>query len=324
MRAHRFEDEDEGEDDNSDSNSPRLTLTSSSSHDSLRLPTDGLESPLTEPDLDEFLALSDDDIAEAEAGLPATARRPLAMTQTESSMTSTASSHTLSVPSLPNAALFTTPRLLPTPQPIRAHPVATAAAFEAAKIASRFRFDLVYVMNLWPETRSLPPKKSKKGPTSMISSSRRSRCCCMTGKVLAAYGLATMQSPFSMSAAVHSKMLRTAGWIEYRSQDAETSEFARGYACAFYQGRFDRPDMPVLRHEIDRGIVFAAYRKERKDGGDVGSTPSELIELGLSAESLVEMLMDQDEAERRLGSLEGTQFVEFMGPMPRRPSPAFF
>ncbi|KAL2261707.1 hypothetical protein VTK26DRAFT_3580 [Humicola hyalothermophila] len=231
------------------------------------------EPTLQEPSVDDFLALSDDDIADGQSTLrpgkgpqPPIPRLP---------------------PNPPSAPM--PPRIARTYQPLTPCPFlttlpGTAAAFEAARIAIKYRFDLVYVVNLWPSSMShsgrLPnfarfpgipistspardtPSSPPSSPVSVASCSsehdsgfedgqplpsprgrrsRRSSGGGITGRLLAAYGLPTITYPFRISAPVHQKVLRTPGWLEYRSERGVADEFARGYSRAFHTGYYYGP-----------------------------------------------------------------------------------
>ncbi|KAH7319952.1 hypothetical protein B0I35DRAFT_224236 [Stachybotrys elegans] len=235
---------------------------------------------LREPDFSDFLSLSDDDIAE-EAALP-----PMALS--------------ISPPN-PNAAT------LMTLSPPRTSRPATAAAFEAARIANRYDFDLVYVVNLWPDNTSLQPDADV-SPMSLEKP--------MVGRLLAAHGLHHVPSPLQISSNVHAIILRTEGWIEYSNPAAQKHDLARGYACAFYTGQYAGRGGSVdsnashassrsasgrrLSGVPDRGIVFAAYRLPRPSphllGVDLGK--QDLGNLHRDAEALVEMLIDIHVANR--------------------------
>ncbi|KAG6040019.1 hypothetical protein E4U41_001639 [Claviceps citrina] len=237
-------------------------------------------STLREPDLSEFLNLSDDDIAESAPDSPI-----LAPVKENGPSRSPASDLWIS------SSEPLTSRLI-TLTPPRASRPATAAAFEAARIAKRYDFDLVYVVNLWPNT--FCPRTSTQRP--------------MIGRLLAAHGLHHVPCPLEISEEVHTTILRSDGWIEYRDQDALPHDIARGYACAFHTGQYARSGSsrcasPVsgvrLSERIDRGIVFAAYRKPRRND-KLGRTfgEAELGELHRDAEALVEMVIDIQAASR--------------------------
>lgn len=59
--------------------------------------------------------------------------------------------------------------------------------------------------------------------------------------------------------------------------------------------------------EIDRGVVFVAYRRPRGPGGTVHSSAAELDALGRDAETLVELILDFHNERRRWESLQEAQ-----------------
>ncbi|EQL04261.1 hypothetical protein G6O67_002607 [Ophiocordyceps sinensis] len=269
-------------------------------------------STLREPDFNEFLNLSDDDIAES------TPESPLL------------ESHDEARPSLPPMGLSIsssqplTSSLLTLTPPRTSRPAAVAA-FEAARIARRYDFDLVYVVNLWPdhastglcdsELEGAASHESKVGPKPMM------------GRLLAAHGLHHVPSPLQISSLVHTTILRSDGWIEYRNLEAHGHDLARGYASAFYTGQYTRnggsdASGPVsgvrLSERIDRGIVFAAYRKPRPGEDRLGRTfcEEELGELHGEAEALVEMLIDIHVANRLRQPPTQPSVPDETGPMP--------
>ncbi|KAL8356684.1 hypothetical protein RB601_001812 [Gaeumannomyces tritici] len=137
---------------------------------------------LQEPDLGDFLGLSDDDIAESRPpspGLPVEVASPIVKG-------SLAPIHTGDLPVSPRTPSISCRRdsrdppspwakpspNLPPPTPmsvrrISARLSATAnedraaamAAFETARIASRYQFDLIYVINLWPKRKMGNPPR---------------------------------------------------------------------------------------------------------------------------------------------------------------------
>ncbi|OAA49363.1 hypothetical protein NOR_01286 [Metarhizium rileyi] len=261
-------------------------------------------STLREPDFNEFLNLSDDDIAESTPDSPeleALGEGHLALPPTNPSM----SSSSLQA----NSALLTL-------TPPRASRPAAAAAFEAARIARRYDFDLVYLVNLWPDTsKQIPGQDLNSCPKPMI------------GRLLAAHGLDHVPSPLQICALIHTQVLRSDGWIEYRNQDAQSQDLARGYTCAFYTGQYarstsSRTASPVsgvrLSERIDRGIVFAAYRKPRDGEEKLGRNFNEeqLGELHQEAEALVEMVIDIHVANRSRQARTRISLTDETGPIP--------
>ncbi|KAJ0108483.1 hypothetical protein J7T55_002087 [Diaporthe amygdali] len=287
------------------------------------------------------------------------------------------------------------------------------AAFQAARIAKKYDFDFLYVVNFWPKemlhlhrpsetlrhssipstalssptssfskppsilyspisecptTKNSTPRHSLQAPPSEASSNdyhHIADCCpesagpgprtAMAGRLLAAYGLNTLDGPFRAGTRAHRKILRegTDGWIEYRKSDAQDNEFARGYARSYYtasdedeQGgsprRASAPESGksaaasasasrlVTQMEgaisvrqsfssavaagkaaagtrnsaqkgarVNRGIVFAAYRRPRSHGGTVHSSRAELDALEREAQALVDLVLDFHQDRRR-------------------------
>jgi hypothetical protein len=128
---------------------------------------------------------------------------------------------------------------------------------------------------------------------------------------------------------VHKQILRSDGWIEYQNDEAEPDEFARGYACAFYRGQYGGPGAqgdligPSVASKswtenIDRGIVFAAYRKpshgDAKPAADCSK--AQLATIYRDAEALVEMLIDVHKASRLRSPPSQPLYSDETGPMP--------
>ncbi|KAG5974214.1 hypothetical protein E4U55_000073 [Claviceps digitariae] len=122
----------------------------------------------------------------------------------------------------------------------------------------------------------------------------------MMGRLLAAHGLDRLSSPLEISEDVHTNILRSEGWTEFRNQEALPDEIARGFACAFHSGQYSPSASPRclspvsgvrLSEKIDRGIIFAAYRKPRNDNNKLGSDVG-LGDLHRDAEALLEMVID--------------------------------
>ncbi|KAK0657100.1 hypothetical protein B0T16DRAFT_51834 [Cercophora newfieldiana] len=253
-----------------------------------------------EPSVSDFLSLSDEDVA-GDASAPF-ARLPLSSSKPPS----------CALPPNPPGLVLSPQvsagtRLLTLSPPLATRP-ATAAAFEAARIAARYKFDLVYVVNLWPSrigggNSSLGPRLTTEGNVSLHSPRVE-----MTGRLLAAYGLPFIKSPFRISESVHLKVLRTEGWLEYRCENVTSEEFSRGYSCSFYTGhslarRSKSTDRGVSKERKglspNRGIVFAAYKLPRADGCDLQSDEAELASLRMDAETLVNMLIDIHMTQRQ-------------------------
>ncbi|KAL2161639.1 hypothetical protein VTH06DRAFT_8201 [Thermothelomyces fergusii] len=275
---------------------------------------------LKEPSVKDFLSLSDDDIADERVA-----------PRVQHAVSDPPTFPLPPNPSPPSSPIRTRPAfpLLTLSPPLASRPAA-AAAIEAARIATKYKFDLVYVVNLWPShisrsgrsspssqsctvphpvspSRNTPPSSSPGSPGPAAPSSDSD----MTGRLLAAYGLTSIMCPFRISAPVHQKVLRTQGWLEYRNQTGARDEFACGYSCSFYTGYSpvrghggdtagsERQEPQHQDKPANRGIVFAAFRAPRGDGGPVFSDATELEALHKDAEALVDMLINTRTARRR-------------------------
>ncbi|KAG8675196.1 hypothetical protein FPOAC1_001173 [Fusarium poae] len=260
-------------------------------------------STLREPDFNEFFELSDDDIAELapEDIMDVEALIPSASHSTSGSNRS--------------SLLVLTPVL-------HASKPAVAGAFEAARIAARYDFDFVYVVNLWTE------QSQRQADVSINLGSPRTKFRPLAGRLLASYGMENVNAPVQISTASHRKILKTPGWIEYRPQNFRHDEFARGYAHAFHTGQDSGNGSVTSRNSIsssasvqpsnpNRGIVFAAYRAPRADGS-LACTKDDLSSLHKDAEALVEMLVDINVTSQLREPRSPSRQSEDTGPMPTR------
>ncbi|KAK0631680.1 hypothetical protein B0T14DRAFT_7388 [Immersiella caudata] len=256
-----------------------------------------------EPSVSDFLSLSDDDVA-GDTSVPL-ARLPLSSKPPSCALPPDPPGLVLS----PQVSAGT--RLLTLSPPLATRP-ATAAAFEAARIAGRYRFDLVYVVNLWPNRMGSTSSSIAPEELSSSRTTNGTQRVEMTGRLLAAYGLPYIKSPFRISESVHLKVLRTEGWLEYRCENVTAEEFSRGYSCSFYTGHsLGRRSKPTdkgpaegtsrdrKRTPPNRGVVFAAYRLPRADGRDLQSNETQLASLRMDAETLVDLLIDMHMTQRQ-------------------------
>lgn len=255
----------------------------------------GAESPsvFEEPRVQDFLALTADDLAEVRTKVPS--NPPLRLPPPPPVLPPSVRSPAFS-PGRRGSSNMLAP-LAPD----------EVAAFQAARIAKKYDFDFLYVINFWPKEmnhlhRPSDPASHPSIPSSALSSptssyskppsilySPTSECpttknstprhslqapseagsstgsgdfhitdCCpesaagiggprprgaTAGRLLAAYGLNTLDGPFRPGARAHRKILRegTDGWIEYRKTDAKENEFARGYARSYYTSAAEAP-----------------------------------------------------------------------------------
>ncbi|KLU84352.1 hypothetical protein MAPG_03396 [Magnaporthiopsis poae ATCC 64411] len=229
---------------------------------------------LQEPDLGDFLGLSDDDIAESRPPSPAL---PIAAASpaVKGSLASVHTGDLLVPPRTPPTAHRRDSRVfndspkakqipkMPPPSPMSIRRIsarlslatnedraAAMAAFEVARIAA-----------------SLASATSKRDSGSSIRTSHRDSSSLrfsdmaspdlslrlsdaevpatptswgmddevgLNYRFLAAYGLHTVKAPLQIAYGVHNKILQTEGWIEYRG--TEPDDYQRGYARSFYTG----------------------------------------------------------------------------------------
>ncbi|OIW34595.1 hypothetical protein CONLIGDRAFT_13631 [Coniochaeta ligniaria NRRL 30616] len=297
---------------------------------------------LEEPTVETFLSMSDDDIADGPPVTPPPRRLG-------SGRFGSGRAPTFDLPPDPPVFQMPSPRsgssrttpLICLSSPLTSRP-AKAAAFECQRIAARFKFDLIYIVNLWPEnightSSAIPcPGESLGSPRRVrrrTPSHLPRRNSAVTGRLLAGHGLANVQTPFMISPEVHTKVLRQDGWLEYRSERISHDEFSNGYSCAFYAGvssdgrRAEKPDDPNIitlsekrrsQQLKNRGIVFAAYRLPNPDGTTLYSDKAQLNALHQEAETLVEMLLDIHKTNRSKYPTEKPDTDE-TGPLPVRP-----
>ncbi|KAJ9164836.1 hypothetical protein NKR19_g1086 [Coniochaeta hoffmannii] len=323
---------------------------------------------MEEPTVETFLSLSDDDIAD---GPPITPPATPPSRQSCPTRLGSGCAPTFDLPPDPPVFQMPSPRsgskryspLICLSSPLTSRP-AKVAAFECQRIAQRFNFDLIYIVNLWPEHLAHPSQPSSSSipaPGHSLGSPRRAsrsssnrnnnnnntpprspssrpaphhHSIPLKGRLLAGHGLANLQTPFMISSAAHTKILRQDGWVEWRDESPSPDHFSRGYSRAFYAGVSPEPScpksppsdanlnnnnnnnksnnsnnaIPSLSEKRrsqnqqsrynNRGIVFAAYRLPRADGAAVGADRAQLEALYGEAETLVEMLLDIHKTER--------------------------
>ncbi|KAI1394621.1 hypothetical protein F4819DRAFT_258302 [Hypoxylon fuscum] len=286
-----------------------------------------IDRDLREPTLDDFYALSDDDIAE---DLPSTPGPDLDIPPTpppkDSPKTIVGRSRsTRHAPIAPTTAVNPssgelTPPCTPTDSQFLAltysptNASGALGAMWAASIANTYNFDLVYVISLWPNGEGIDSDPSRRA--SLRGRDRKesnvdqvaAQCAIvdnpksgMTGRLLAAYGLSEFGSPFRVHAQFHTKMLGFGGWKEYRDELASPGMISRGWTCSFYSDHTPtKPNGTDGEHQahdgmVNRGIVFAAYtRKTTKSTIPVRSSPKQTAILGklfYDAQTLVDALV---------------------------------
>ncbi|KAI1660017.1 hypothetical protein F4813DRAFT_310487 [Daldinia decipiens] len=281
---------------------------------------------IREPSLDDFYALDDEDVAESlpaipmpEADIPPTPPPKFSLKTPVGRSRST--QH---VPIAPTAAINLVPgELTPPCTPTDSQFLSltyspttssgTSGAMWAAKIAKTYKFDLVYVVNLWPKD-----KDDGSNPHQSILSHGQhnaqdvddatTQCSViahpkleMTGQILAAYGLSEFGSPFRIHGEFHRKMLGCRGWNEYRDELASPEMISRGWACSFYTNCSSTARDAIGEKHLarggtaNRGIIFAAYtRKTTKSVIPVKPSPRQTAVLGkllYDSQKLVDVLV---------------------------------
>lgn len=328
----------------------RKTVSDSTLSKALPAPKDDFV--FEEPTVETFLSLSDDDIADGPPVTPPPSR--LASTRLGSGRAPTCDlppdPPVFQIPSPKSGSKRYSP-LICLSSPLTSRP-AKVAAFECQRIAQRFKFDLIYIVNLWPENLGQASRCSSSSipcPGFSLGSPRRARSRTplpgsyrwpmLTGRLLAGHGLANLQTPFMISSEAHTKILRQDGWVEWRDPFPSHEHFSRGYSRAFYAGVSPdcpagirgSPQQPSNRSVVslgekrrsqqpkNRGIVFAAYRFPEPDGTSLRTDSAQLEALHREAETLVEMLLDIHKTERsRVLDFRHVDADE-TGPLPVRP-----
>ncbi|KAK3955946.1 hypothetical protein QBC32DRAFT_332075 [Pseudoneurospora amorphoporcata] len=288
------------------------------------IPSIRVNTILREPSFNDFLTLSDDDIADN-----LTNEQSLSQTSCMTSPQPSSCDLPLNrLGSIFSAHVASENHPMLTLSPPLASKPATMAAFEAARIASKYHFDLVYVVNLWPSQNGSGQSNAFSKRSSMSSLSTSTTLLNspsspsasfsaistddntglpfplahdyrpMTGRLLAAYGLHSLTNPFRISAPAHRKVLGCDKWLEYRNDDVAENDFAMGYNCSFYTGYTPPRPFSVLGEKAstssvkNHGVVFAAYRLSNNAAAKTRSSLEELEELRKDAESLVNMALD--------------------------------
>ncbi|KAI6088852.1 hypothetical protein F4821DRAFT_233128 [Hypoxylon rubiginosum] len=275
---------------------------------------------LTEPTLDDFYALDDEDVAESFSVTPEpdTDIPPTPPPKDSAKTIVGRSRSTRHAPIAPTSTVNTssgelTPPCTPTDSQFLAltyspcHASGELGAMRAANIAKTYNFDLVYVISLWPNSEgtdsdpsrrptSTSPTPRGRGREKRIADDVAAHCAVVTnpkskitGRLLAGYDLDKFGSPFRVHAQFHTKMLGFSGWQEYRDELASSGMISRGWTCSFYNGHTPTTGTSNKGSQgdesrnrmVDRGIVFAAYsRKTTKSVIPVTSSPKQTAILG--------------------------------------------
>jgi hypothetical protein len=284
---------------------------------------------LKEPTFDDFYSLSDDDIAESQPPTPAhDARVP--PTPPPKDMPNPYGAGGLLQELSSQSIAFKPARdeITPPCTPTNHHLLALAysptspldvfGALRAAELARKYDFVVLYVLSLWPmgadSCLDISTTASSSGPqptnTTLTEELRASAMASkMTGRLLAAYGLNEVPSPFEIVAETHLAALNYDHWNEYRNSDARPNDISRGWIRPFYSdcttlsGASDAAGILSHKHGKNRGIVFAAYSKRTSKHGIPIETSAEqellLRQLYSDAKALVEALVDHSSEPRK-------------------------
>ncbi|GAP83395.2 hypothetical protein SAMD00023353_0202510 [Rosellinia necatrix] len=293
------------------STSTLSTLTPSTSKDSV----------LKEPTFDDFYALSDDDIAESPLSTPGSCAPPtpppkntpdyhrknsLPRVITSAHITFTPGQQEITPPDTPIDCDLLALTYSPT------SPRNPFGALWAAELAKKYDFAVVYVMSLWPvgggrssntldNTLASEPRPNNMVAMGMAGASGNGSR--ISGRLLAAYGLNEVPSPFEIITETHLSALSCDYWNEYRNVDACPNDIARGWIRPFYSDYIplsassDATRNPRTCHPKNRGIIFAAYSKQTNNPIiPMRTSPEQDFRLGqlyLDAKTFVEALITQ-------------------------------
>ncbi|KAI0523819.1 hypothetical protein F5B22DRAFT_418286 [Xylaria bambusicola] len=241
---------------------------------------------LKEPTFDDFFALSDDDIAENQPLTldvhtpPTSLRKDVRNSYRKSRVSKNPSPRHITFKPVQEEI---TPPTTPTRCNLLAltysptNPRDTLGALRAAALAKKYDFAVLYVLSLWPvdgdsrldimgTTITSGPKTVDMTTKDRLAAS--AKVTNVSGRLLAAYGLNEVPSPFEIVTDTHLAALNCDYWNEYRNVDARPDDISRGWIRPFYSEYAPVSSSPKARgglpadHPKNRGIVFAAYSKQ--------------------------------------------------------------
>ncbi|KAI1422656.1 hypothetical protein F5Y12DRAFT_602919 [Xylaria sp. FL1777] len=239
---------------------------------------------LKEPTFDDFYALSDDDIAESQP-ITRDVRVPPTPPVKDIRNSYRKSHLSQNLTSRRNTFKPVQEEITPPSTPTNCHLLAltysptnlrdTLGALRAAELARKYDFAVLYVLSLWPVDgdRRLDVSNTtvESGPkptntTAMGGFVASTKVTKINGRLLAAYGLNEVPSPFEIVTDTHLAALNCDYWNEYRNVDARPDDISRGWIRPFYSEYIPTSPSratggPFNEHPKNRGIVFAAYSK---------------------------------------------------------------
>ncbi|KAI1491584.1 hypothetical protein F5X96DRAFT_457950 [Biscogniauxia mediterranea] len=310
----------------SDTTSRSPLVRNSASIATLSLSTTGFlqENTLREPTFDDFYALSDDDIAESRPATPSPAmcipptpppkdspvrhenkglRQQTPISPTTRNPTSILTTGEITPPCTP-----TDPQFLPmTCSPPT--PRDTLGAIRAAELAAKYNFAVVYVVSLWPEERrdSLGPSRCSAPQCGVYkphdqNASPHYRHSKIISRLLAAYGLTGIPSPFRMVTDISINALNHNTWSEHRNPAPGPYDITHGWIRSYHtdyvpvSSPIEPTSASAGNNRMNRGIVFAAYVKKTSNSVVPLETSPEknaiLEKLDADAKALIDTLVD--------------------------------
>ncbi|KAI8632268.1 hypothetical protein F5Y19DRAFT_357098 [Xylariaceae sp. FL1651] len=242
---------------------------------------------LKEPTFDDFYALNDDDIAESRPPTPAydDARVPPTPPPKDPPKSKRKNRPLHALTSQSTIFKTTYDEITPPCSPTHHHllaltysptsPLETLGALWAADLARKYDFAVLYVLSLWPVGgdnclgHATNASVAKPQSTDVMATEKTSTFTgSTTGRLLAAYGLNEVPSPFGIVTEIHMAALNCDNWNEYRNTDALPEDISRGWIRPFYSDYdpvstpTENTDTTCHEHPKNRGILFAAYIKQ--------------------------------------------------------------
>ncbi|KAK5629971.1 hypothetical protein RRF57_005686 [Xylaria bambusicola] len=282
---------------------------------------------LKEPTFDDFYALSDDDIAESQPLTldvhtpPTPLRKNVRNSYRKSRVSKNLSPRHITFKPVQEEI---TPPTTPTRCNLLAltysptNPRDTLGALRAAALAKKYDFTVLYVLSLWPVDGDSRSNVLGTAVTSGLKTTDTTtegglapsaKVTNVSGRLLAAYGLNEVPSPFEIVTDTHLAALNCDYWNEYRNVDARSDDISRGWIRPFYSEYTPVSSSPKTRgglsadHPKNRGIVFAAYSKQTFSPVIPMRTSARqavlLQQLYRDAKALVETLIEQPSELRK-------------------------
>ncbi|KAI5927557.1 hypothetical protein F4810DRAFT_269910 [Camillea tinctor] len=280
---------------------------------------------LKEPTFDDFYSLSDDDIAENQ---PATPSPPMSIPPTPPPKDTPPRHKTIKIRRRtpistfarnsawkPTATGEITPPCTPTdskflPMTCSSRtPRDTLGAIRVAELAAKYNFAVVYVVSLWPEEGGDYLDPSRHCPSQCgtykahgQTASSNSRGSNITSRLLAAYGLSGIPSPFRMVTDVSINALNRRTWGEHRNPTPGPYDITHGWIrsyhtdCVPVSSPARSANTSASSDRINRGIVFAAYVKKTSNSKvpmEISPKQIQVLErLNIDAKALIDTLID--------------------------------